>query len=134
MSGLFLIFFIVFGCVLLFCGYAYETTSESCRFKFEASSVASVIGIVFIVIGCLFIAAIPISYFESKENVQNIQAFKQVYDESRNLNLNAVERVNLINQINEYNKTINDWKLYGDNWYASKWFLHPSTKGVQNIK
>lgn len=88
------------------------------------------------VIILVMLIMIPASRIESKQKVQEIKAFEQTLLENRDTqqDLGTLERVSVIESINNCNKKIAAWKTKGNKWYNNKWYYHPSTKDIDYLK
>lgn len=124
MSGLFLILFFLLGIVfgLLF----FNSDSEPC----------GVLSILAFIAFVLYMTALPISRIHSKVNVEYIKQLQITIEHNREVNndLSVLERIEIINEINESNWVISKWKMTGQKWYNNKWYFHPSTQTAEYIK
>lgn len=107
----------------------------------DLNLVSSVVAVIFWIITALFLLSIPISRLDSKAEVKKIEIFQAVVDHNRTMltddrqvNMNAVERFEIIQQIDCYNSKIVNWKTKGQKWYQNKWWYHPSTKTAKYVK
>ena len=80
--------------------------------------------------------ALPISRIHSKVNVEYIKQLQITIEHNREVNndLSVLERIEIINEINESNWVISKWKMTGQKWYNNKWYFHPSTQTAEYIK
>jgi len=95
-----------------------------------------VISCVALMIGILFLVAIPFSIIQSKVNVERAIVFQETIDNSRKQEgaLDVFERKDLIDKIMLHNNRITSWRVTGEKWWMNKWFYHPKTKEVPYIK
>lgn len=120
MTGTILILTIVLIIVGYILGKNYETE--------EGGTILKVIGIILFV---ALIVAIPVSRMDSKANVESIKQFQIVLTESRALEKSSeLERIKVIEKIDNYNRKIANWKTKGQHWYNNKWYY---TKECQNV-
>ncbi|HOG38238.1 MAG TPA: hypothetical protein PLD95_02085 [bacterium] len=80
--------------------------------------------------------AIPISRITTKTKVEYFKQLQITIDHNREVNndLSVLERIEIINEINESNWVISKWKMTGQKWYNNKWYFHPSTQTAEYIK
>lgn len=127
MSGLFLIVFLILG-IIFFLIWRFGDTYEE-----EIWGTATVVCFI-IFLG--FVAAIPISRIESKQNVEYAKVFQETlnYNRANEEELNVFERATIIEEINNCNAHINRWRVKGQKWYYDKWYYHPDTQTAKFIK
>lgn len=126
MTGLFLVVFFVISMI-------FFIMSRYSRYNDENFKIVSVISLC---LGVIWLISIPISRIDSKTNAEYCKILQETIDINRqgHQDLNALERVKIIEDINNCNKTITTWKVKGQKWYNNKWYYHSLTQQVKYIK
>jgi len=126
MTGLLLILCFILAAIFLIISFINDYNEEEWR----AAMVISII------IGFVFILAIPISRIDSKTNAAYAKVFQETLDYNRasGAEFNVFERQAVIEEINHCNSHINRWKIKGQEWYNNKWYYHPDTQKAEFIK
>ena len=126
MTGLFLTIFLALTVLFFLISIVDDYNSGDWR---GASVIA---GVIFI----LYVLAIPLSRIDSKTNVEYIKTVQLNLDTNREneQELNALERINAFEEMNDCNSRISSWKIKGNKWYNNKWYLHTNTQDAVLVK
>lgn len=74
----------------------------------------NIISIIFGIILVATLITLPLSYYDTKAEVERYYAFKETIENSRSGNMSEFERAALINEIANYNKKLASVKYWND--------------------